>query len=146
MSRLLRRSFPPLEAFHHPRAAAEVGGRLAPRGDAVQREGQLGGDAAGGLGVDGEGIPVNVVNSVAGKVVAGVFGITGAGKEAGGRNTELEEADIIRAATERPKEGEKISTFPRVGSLLGSIRTQIRSFSPERQHISAAPLPGHHCY
>lgn len=81
--------------------------RRVPRGHALQRERELGGGAAGRLGVDGDGVPVDIVNVVALEVVAGVLGGAGAGEEAGGGDAEVEEADVVGGGAEST--GSKVS-------------------------------------
>lgn len=56
----------------------------------------------GSLRIHGDGIPVDVVNVVAFLVVAWVFGGAGAGEQAGGGDTEIEEAQVVGRGPERP--------------------------------------------
>ena len=56
--------------------------RLVPPGDALQRERKLYSGVRGGLGVHGDGIPMDVVDVVASLVVAHVVRRAGAGEEA----------------------------------------------------------------
>jgi len=72
-----------------------VRGRLVPGRHAVQADGKLGGDVRGGLGVDLDRVPVDVIEVVAGLVVADVPGGTRAGEEAAAGDAELQEADVV---------------------------------------------------
>lgn len=74
--------------------------RRVSRRHALERERELGGGAGRRLGVDRDGVPVDVLNVVALKVVAGVLGGAGAGEEAGGGDSEVEEADVVRRGAE----------------------------------------------
>lgn len=68
--------------------------------DGTGVEGERGNGTASGLGVDGDGLPVDVVDAVTGQVVAAVLGSTGTGEETGGGDTELEEGDVVRGGAE----------------------------------------------
>ena len=70
------------------------------RGDALDGQGELGHGTTGSLGVDGDGVPVDVGEVVAGGVVARVLGSTGAGEDTGGGNAELKEGDVVRGSAE----------------------------------------------
>lgn len=75
--------------------------RRVPRRHALERERELTGGAPRRLSVDGNGIPVNVVNVIALEVVAGVLRGAGAGEEAGGGDAEVEEADVVGGRAKR---------------------------------------------
>lgn len=79
-------------------------GLLAGR-NAVEAEGQAGGQATGGLCVDGQGVPVDVLEVVAGQVVAGVGGGAGSGEDAGGGDAALQEAVVVAVGGEGLKGG-----------------------------------------
>jgi hypothetical protein len=63
--------------------AARIGRRFASGRNAVQAQGKLSGNTASSLGVQGQGIPVDVLDSVAAQVVARIGRGSSASKEAG---------------------------------------------------------------
>lgn len=91
---------PLLKAVGDLHPAPQVRGSGVPARDSIQRQRQLGSQSACSLGVDGDGVEVNVANSIAGKMVARVCGSTGAGENAARWDSELEETDVVGASSE----------------------------------------------
>lgn len=77
-------------------SAAWVEARLFSRRDAVQAQCELCSCTTGSLGVHCDGLPVDVVQVIAGLVVARIFWGTGAGEETRGGDSELQEGNIVR--------------------------------------------------
>jgi len=71
-------------------------GGCIPLGDSLEREGKLGSNAASSLGIESDGVPMDVSDIVTSLVVAWVLRISGASKEARGRNAKLKEANVVR--------------------------------------------------
>lgn len=86
---------PFLEALGNLHPAPQVGRGGVPDRDTLQRQRKLSSQSACSLGVDGDGIVVDVGDGVAGKVVAGVSGCTGAGEDAARWYAEVVEADVV---------------------------------------------------
>lgn len=91
---------PLVEAANHGPLAARVGRSLGAGRHAVQAQRELRRRSSGGLGVEGDGLPVDVGEVVAQLVVAGILGCAGAGEDAGRRDAELEEGDVVRRGSE----------------------------------------------
>lgn len=98
-------SGPLLEALGDLHPASQVRGGGVPDRDTVQRQRQLCCQSPCGLGVDGNGVKVDIGDGVAGEMVAGVCGSTGAGEDAARWDAEVEEADVVRASSERSSQG-----------------------------------------
>lgn len=93
---------PLLEARSNSPLALGVGRNLVAPGDTLQAEGKLGSSTTSRLGVESQRAPVDVVDGVAGQVVARVgFGV-GAGENAGRGDAELDKGGVVRGFTELP--------------------------------------------
>lgn len=116
--------------------AGGVGAVLGSRGHAVQAEGELGSSPAGGLGVEGEGAPVDVLDGVTLEVVAGVRLRVGAGEETGRGDTELDEGDVVGRCVKLPIPGQSCSAFQDEkaahshSGFLPFLRSQLARISP----------------
>lgn len=91
---------PLLEALCDLHSAPQVGRGGVPDRDSVQGQRQLSSQSACCLGVDGDGIEVDVSDSVAGEVVTGVSGSTGSGENTARRDAKVEEADVVGPCSE----------------------------------------------
>jgi len=100
VARLLSQRLPALELVVHLVATTEVRGGVETGRHALERVGEDSKGVGGGLGVDDESLPADVVEVVALLVVAGVPWGAVSGEEADGRDSELDEASVIGAAVE----------------------------------------------
>lgn len=86
---------PLLEARSNSPLALRVRRNLVTLGDALQAESELGSSTTSCLGVESQRSPVDVVDGVAGQVVARVgFGV-GTGEDAGRGDAELDKGGVI---------------------------------------------------
>ena len=100
MRRLFHHGRPFLKALHNATTGTEVGARLLAGRHSLEREGQFGQSARCRSGIDGECVPVDVVQVVAGLVVARIVRCAGARVQRRRRDAELDEADKIGAGAE----------------------------------------------
>lgn len=91
---------PLLETLGDLHPAPQVRGGGVPARDPVQGQRQLRSKSPCGLGIDGDGVEVDVGDGVAGEMVAGICGSTGAGEDAARWDAEVEEADVVRPGSE----------------------------------------------
>lgn len=98
---LLRSQSPLLElAADGITATASRSGGSTARQTSGEFVGEVSGNTGSGLGVDGQSIPVDVVEGITGQVVAWVGGGAGTGEDTGRGDAELEEADVVRTGAE----------------------------------------------
>lgn len=97
---------PLLEALGDLHPAPQVGRGGVPDGYSIQRQRQLSSQSSCSLGVDGDGIEVDVGDCVAGEMIAGVCGSTGASENTARWDAEVEEADVVGAGSEGSIKGQ----------------------------------------
>lgn len=73
---------------------------LIPSGNTLQAQRKLSSSASGGLGVESQGVPVDVVDGIAGEMVTWVGLFVGAGEDAGGGDAEGDEGGVVGRFTE----------------------------------------------
>jgi hypothetical protein len=86
---------PLLEARSNSPLALRVRRNLVTLGDALQAESELGSSATSCLGVESQRSPVDVVDGVAGQMVARVGFSVGAGEDARRGDAELDKGGVI---------------------------------------------------
>lgn len=105
MARLLGHGRPPAEALRHPPPGAPARAGLLARSHTLERRRKPGQRAGRRLRVDRERFPVDVVEVVAGLVVARVIGLARARVQRRAGDPELDEADKVGAAAEATARG-----------------------------------------
>lgn len=86
----------PVEPSLNGPSAAGVGARLLSRRDAIQAQGELCRRTTSSLGVESDGLPVDVVEVVTGLVVARVLWSTSTGENSRRGYAKLQKGNIIR--------------------------------------------------
>ncbi|TKW49854.1 hypothetical protein CTA1_11184 [Colletotrichum tanaceti] len=139
VARVLRQLLPPAELLQHAGAAAEGRRGIGARGDALERVGERGESAAGGLCVEGERLPVDVVDGVAGQVVARVV-LALAGEDGRGRDAELDETGVVGPGVELGVRDHLAVGLEVVGQQLGPdaavvVRRELVDGVGRRDHV-----------
>lgn len=128
---------PRVKASPHALPATGVERRGVSLGDALQAEGELGSDAASSLGIQGESLPVDVGEVVAGLVVARVHGRSRSGEDTRGWDAELEESDIVGGRSEPTAHGklrlakQGLTCLPIVGILALGLQILDQRSTPD---------------